>query len=342
MKVHGYTDDKIVFLAELSIARICATGIDPWRVDLLDSQPVPLEVDGQVLYFRRLRDVAFAYQLKLDDRQAILCRHDGEDAMCLIGDCVEPMNSDRNCLQLRNVRVSERPFADHLAEYLGLSDSDLLAVPPRNSAALTIRGERVSLDLKSRSLVQAWINNYTGEMEEETVAAVLLDERINWVFETLNQFNPVVAGKAILSSLTDIPLDQIGVTIDEPGLKVLVDEHGAVMDEGETRCRLERGGCQYAFTSRLFPITPLVDAMMVAFRPIGGEELYSIDTVFSVRSNQVRGYRIGIYDLSQKQFRPLSPETISQMDEKDSRAAELQALGLTLIRCEADKPCHYV
>jgi hypothetical protein len=110
MHIHGYTDDKKVLGASLSIEEIAWQHLDPWRLDLFDANPVKLTVKTDkgkkaALNFRRLTDISFSYLL--DDRLYI-CLDNGSDKVCL------SVDSRTNS----GLIVSELPFSTHYGRYL--------------------------------------------------------------------------------------------------------------------------------------------------------------------------------------------------------------------------------
>jgi hypothetical protein len=114
MIVYGYDDNKNTHAVELSIEKIVARGIDPWRLDLFDEEPISLDCHEQRLYFRKLRDLSFAYWR---GQKLLVGMHNGAKPGCVWGEWDrERSNPGQICLSA--VTSSHRPFEEHFSEYL--------------------------------------------------------------------------------------------------------------------------------------------------------------------------------------------------------------------------------
>src|SRR5580704_9028583 len=81
MWIFGYDESKQVIEVDLPMETVLSLGIDPWRLDLFDPDPITCEVgNGVSLSFRKLRDLAFAYRV---DETTFVCVNDGSQTVCL-------------------------------------------------------------------------------------------------------------------------------------------------------------------------------------------------------------------------------------------------------------------
>jgi hypothetical protein len=341
MIIVGYTDEKDVLQVEVSIAQIVASGIDPFRLDLMDPDPATIETERGKLNFCRLRDVVFAYQHNRD-HDIVVCVHDGDDAHCFFGKRRGLRDESEKRIVITDITQSEKSFSEHLHEYLsalvgtalgadganwapaiaramGATGNIYCTINPRRSQALTMTGSQFVFALQERSIRTEWLG-YSGTMFEEMTLRVKLDKRINWVFQNFAQWQPLVFGDSLRLSLVDEQSEEIMLRLDEgcfPALKEkfggkqYIDEFHLVIDDCKYRILRKTGGSLRDNCLRL-----------------PGE--YSCDFLQSSGPDEVCGYRIALFDVVRHQFRPLSLSTSMHLSDSISRSKQLKKQGFSL------------
>jgi hypothetical protein len=324
-RVHCCTRDQLLRTPKLPLEQIVDHEIDPWRVDLLDSQPVSLPVDGEELLFRRLRDVAFAYEIS-GGKSMVVCFHDGESAVSLVADFVEKgeewlENGRTNRATphvLDNVRPSDHDFREHLRRYLELRISApnhaiTATVSARKARAVKFRGSSLIFDLSEPGLATRR-PAFTGEMFEMLALPFTLDPRINWLFDELRPWRPVVHGHCLHRALRRRAQDMVNVIVEEGALTHVLRNLGGAYSVIRPEVIFKREGFSYHITcqqphmteAELFDFDDQYYQRLYA-RVFGLQsEQYSCDRLHCVASDQVWGQRIAFHDVLRDQTRQFS------------------------------------
>ena len=110
MKVYYCTDDLMLAPQRFTVDQIVELNIDPWRLDVMDPNPIRQSVNA---VFAGSRDVAFAYR----DNESRICvgLHEGELGSCSIA---RQVSWEDKTLHLSDFAPSGRSFTDHFREYL--------------------------------------------------------------------------------------------------------------------------------------------------------------------------------------------------------------------------------
>ena len=80
----GVNSQKDVVPTELTVQQVAQAGINPFRIDLCDQQPLMLDVSQGKLAFHRLNDIAFAVRNRAQGNVQIVIR-EGNRAVKISG-----------------------------------------------------------------------------------------------------------------------------------------------------------------------------------------------------------------------------------------------------------------
>jgi len=314
MKIFGYNNDKQVIQVDLPIETILNHQIDPWHIDLFESDPTIIKMGEQQLHFSKLRRIAFVYHTR---DKAILCMHDGSETACLESDDFQASATLR---QLRKLRKNHSPLSAHLAHLyemqsrLGSSwnESQGCGFAVASSVdAIKVFGSCVNLEQdKEEAFVLKFgsFPQFTGEMFQTVAVSTVLPPEINWVFETFNLVKPLVAGELLreVLSMREKELCQIEFNINpqlqdqlhqlarnQPGLQPEAPGWWGKFSRGET-VYVGWKSCPAA------KIAAIRDPYHYGFTHC------STDGVYATGVNQVTATRIALFDIARLQTRALS------------------------------------
>jgi hypothetical protein len=350
MNVYGYTEEKDTVAVDLSIARIVAAGIDPWRLDLCDPDPVELFEDGKKMYFRRLRDLSFAYRIGGDDT-IYVGMHDGNSGTCIVGK--QKQHHGQWDIRVDSASESGRPFEEHFAEYLLHLNEHPNPEPKlptrRDQCLFYIYGDAPNLppigfnpqcfgavrlqgaNLLFRTLIGIRQKVFVGEMFEElNVWGAPCPEPMRWAFDTMAPFQPVIFGPAVRKSLCGEPVDHVHVIVRMGGMKPLkhiLAEQGveSLVSEFWGFLNFVREGCRYTVWNRV--AAPL---------DCDWRYFHSADGLMSNAPHHVIGSRIAFSDAGTKQARMLMRSDLIQPAQwQEALKKSLQSLlvsdGFTIL-----------
>jgi hypothetical protein len=323
MKVYGYKDNKDVVYLDLPIEEIVAREIDPWRLDLCDPYPVVFDDGDTRINFRRLDDVCFAYA---KDRGFIFGMRDGTQSICVKSrDSFGSFNGDVQSVRLYNPEPSKLPFAQHWLEYLTVLSQEAATSPrksffaemkvfqPQPAQRAEMRSNTVGFISPDDKALTANPMTFVGEMlAEQSIPGASLPEEIRWVFQEHGNLKPIVLGCCLRDMLLGKPISLVEflVPFDSPGEMALLEKQ---LPPHSVRTwtnsmlrnfrRFEGKGCVYGFDflRRLNKVSNWLASENYRF---------SSDHLYSVRSDEIRGSRIAIYDVCRGQTRPVSSEAI--------------------------------
>jgi hypothetical protein len=317
MKVHGYTQMKSREAVSMTEEEIVRLGIDPWRIDLFDPDPILHSANEQEICFRKLRDCAFAYQTQQSSEWFIIM-HDGKGSACLRG-TLETVAENRDSadqgswdIRFVDIKQSGRPFEDHLLEYLIQWNNEGTAscLRPAWASAVGITGSSLCLHNGH------WIGArpaYTGEMLVNREAFWPLPDYINWVLEVLQGLKPIVSGTDFNRVLLgwkniarfDVYLEQASIAEAHQRLS---------REEGTCPVTLTTGWGEYKrgeYSYRLLEKKPGINSVFDREwkRPLQ-EIVFSSDCLSSRAPNSITGPRISLFDIAKRRTRPLSPRAL--------------------------------
>jgi len=352
MWIFGYDENKRVFEVDVPVKTVVAKQIDPWRLDLFDPDPVICDVGAKRLYFRKLQDVAFAYQ---SDGQAVVCVHDGAQTACL-GTKDFDFNSDT--VVLRKPHYTNVPFSEHLHRYLCRSSTlrrgvDIILCDgltyARPSNALELSGTSVKLigSAKGFSPDRSLYPIFTGEMFRTVPISVTLPPKLNWVFEKFGHLNPLVLGgpvRRVLAGLKDATHVGFPVPISVNELREFVQNLPAV--------EVHKASCwEHTISPSGLPMWAKELAEFThdgtGYRAwVGDPELllsflkepsyalqdfFSADGVYATGVNQVHATRIALYDVGHLKTRAVSHSAHTQAAKVEGNTMTTRAPdGMTL------------
>jgi len=218
MKVFGYTQGKRVVEANVSIARIVAAGIDPWRLDAFDDNPITMTVWAgwrpRKLRFSRLSDLSFRYE---DAEANVVAMHDGSTGICV----KRHQNGTREILT--DLPSFNSAFARYLQTYLQTRERTQLAdLRPRAAQAFILKGSEVQFDTSMRQIDTSWrcgTPEFVGNMLEPVRLPIKLPEPLDWLVETLKNWHPVISGDAVSLALAGGSSKNIFAYIERSALK---------------------------------------------------------------------------------------------------------------------------
>jgi hypothetical protein len=339
MRVSAYTDDLEVVETQLSPKQILANGIDPWRVDLFDDNPVKIKIDGEQLNFRRLDDVAFTY--RRGDR-VFMGLHQPSGPMCFRGNQGPSISGATN---LAAPKPCSSSFDAHFLEYLTALDrgtygryGEVSFDKPMPASSLRLQANW--LRLEPRDAIKICDTQFTGQMFQEVPFTATLADEVNWVFEALEPWQPIVIGVALRRSFHGIPVKEVYFMLDSLSLaapfnhlrrKYAVKVPGyfsnyvpgpcRLSDRGTVLTTFEHEGCTYKVQPKA------KDPLTFRFRQ---ENHFSADSLYSTRPGQLIGSRIALHDLGLRQARKMARHW--EMEEWSlERQAELKEDGFEIL-----------
>lgn len=326
--VYGYTGEKVPVLVELSIDLIVDKGIDPWRIDLLDPDPVPIKTQRGLLYFSKLRDCAFAqYDPQDSSRLSVSLWSEGEPA-CVVGRWRALVNGN---VVVTGLQPSALSFAERLCEFLRHQDhfSPELDRTPSTAAAVTLKGSELIFSHRANVLCPKQLN-FTGAMFNEGSAGILLDGRINWLLESFGKWRPIVFGQGLRQSLLGQVPEIVEFLIDDDGFQFISRNYRC--EEGLAELFFRHDGCKYSATATR------TDSLSLR-KFIGGLEgkgsVWSTDLLFAEAGDWVTGSAIAFHDLSLKQTRLLKFKSLKVHTPENLSLSSLeQELGSAAAQSE--------
>jgi len=329
MKIFGYNHDKQVRQIDIPVQTLLDKQIDPWRVDLFDSEPVALRIDEEELFFSKLRNIAFTYWL---GDKATVCMLEDSQAACLESDQFE---YDSKRMSLRNARQSALPLSEHLKSLYKLTDQCWASWNcikgawfgvAKSHADVTLSGSNVDLRQSYPDQARRYFGNYpkfAGEMFRTMPISIALPAKVNWLFETFKDVQPLLQGSHLRQALAE--RDSFGAIefcIDPeqetkfrdlgqsvPGIKFIDPER--FMYEGHT----------YG----VFMAKPALTAEVI--RDPNDHEFWhgSVDGVYATAANQVHATRIALFDISRFRMRAVSVGSQTRETSKTSIKLEIPA-----------------
>jgi hypothetical protein len=346
-KVHGYTDEKDTVATYLTVDEIVEAGIDPWRVDLFDPNPIVKEIKGQQLFFTRLVNVSFAYKKRLDS-PIVVGFHDGAFGACFVGqrriDHREPPE-----LRLEAIRTSDRSFDHHLREYLNMARHDdrsdngpwntaSFRFAARPASAVHFEGDVLHFDRAEERLVKADSYPFTGEMfQEMPFLNIAMPAEISLVFEGFPDVRLAVVGDAPRKMLTGDPITQVDFVVmldphswENLELRIADLTQKPVPEKNNMYRSADKefhvGGCRYHVRWNPYPTETDVSVVARKWQQTFDFNL-SIGGLFCVKQGEVAGgTRISIYDVASRQVRAVSEWGFRQLRGNNKEARRRKRL----------------
>jgi len=333
MWIFGYNENKQVIEVNVPMATVLTKQIDPWRLDLYDSNPVVYTTPcGQTLRFRRLRDIAFAYQV---GSRTIVCMHDGVQTACLESETAKFFKSD---VRIVNPRNSEGSFNEHLLNFWNNGgympwhgiEQDKPFAYARAAEAVKLSASAVEVYDHDTMFVKQYrgLPVFTGEMFDIVPVSLNLPDEINWVFKTFADLHPVISSRSLKQVMAGLDWDMIEMYVEparmadfQSRLEVVakqvpfhVQKFGS---SGHVHFTDKHSGVMYYVLSSSF------DGTLARLQSPGHltqfEELSS-GGVYATGVNQVHATRIALYDIPRRKVRALSlasQESATTLDSMD-------------------------
>jgi hypothetical protein len=305
MEIFGYTKETEVKEINLPVDRIVAEGIDPWRLDVLDPDPVYL--DDLQLNFSKLREVGFAY--RLPDGEAVIGLYDGSQRFCVRGRLsVDPAkdvklvsvrgrfrnaSQDQTWLAVQPIVPAKESFEAHFTQYLryyvmmdSIEGAREFLCPPTLRRAWRLKGNSLSTPVSDEDNISRFA--FCGRMFELIQVPTKLPEYINWVFEELADLQPIVVGSALIAALQGEDVTS-GAVI--------------VLGKGETDALRYRfpsavSGGEFRRDSYRYGLRATAEAGTTPVEIFQRYNLVSLDCMSCVRRNELTGRRIAFSDYS--------------------------------------------
>jgi hypothetical protein len=295
MKILGYTDDKELVAVELPVDRIVAEGIDPWRLDLLDEQPISLEIDGKLVYFRKLEDVAFFDERSSPGSMVTGVFDRNGKTVFLQDDGNVPFHPKGN------TKVSDRPFDEHLREYLvalGKSfhtASGLFEIP----ASRLVFDRNRGVDGHETLRLVDFCPLYVGEMCSEITIPFQFPDELNFVFRRFGKWNPIITEQSLIQLMSHQPLGPIYFIVDNDGIPEISNATDLDVCDTYNQIKVTVGNCVYVVSAKDAP------SGVAAWSSRWREGRQSARCLYSSAEDQVRGLRIALHDVAHMQSRRL-------------------------------------
>jgi len=320
MIVWGYDDEKNTVPVDLSIERIVNQGVDPWRLDLFDEEPIALWVwvgwQPRRLKFRKIRDVSFAYQGK--DSRIYVGVHDGANATCIRGKLVEV---DGGNLIVDNLEASKSPFNRHFAEYLqtyerarvtkdaviSLSDGTFIALYNYSSNAVRINGKRLTFGSRGASgdVKSLYPRTFVGEMLRHLPVSAVLPRGVMWALEQFRPWNPIIFGAALRPfAIQPMNMQVLLAEKDFPAALAVVSPAAKTFYPSELKWE--------GWSFDLLPKESFEEPVMRL--TVTGWNM-SMDLRFCHKPGELQCSRIALFDLGRKQARAMDTDGWKMSEE---------------------------
>jgi len=329
MRVFAYNDTKRLLAVELPIREIVAAGIDPWRVDMFDDDPVTMRL-GLLFrkhHFRKLRDVSFAY--KLEGATICIGVHDGTTPVCLVSDLNENDLATPDHIVLKKFALSELPFVKHLAEYLFYLENHPQSEEkgsivfwkrpcgffPKRAAAVSIAAGQLIFDGGQNSVHRLSGVRYVDNTRTDVAVACALPEQINMVFDLFAQWQPIVYGEGLRKAYRQEPFTKVALALDgckaeelQRHLKILgMPSQEVYPAVGASHVEFQHAECKYEV--ELDQHSYLIANMgMNRLDVLDRRAIHSCERIYATRRDEIKANRLSLYDLANNQSRRLMPE----------------------------------
>jgi len=229
MIVYGYTNELEIVPVDLSAQEIVALGINRWRLDLLDPNPVTIRQDGQAISFSRLKNLVTSYRHR-DDEEVRLCLYDEHGRpLCLSGKMPEPITAEPRWVV--DVKPGSFEPQEHLLAYVNMMErcrtndeplwlqiqwhggSRQLAHFPRDPDWLHLTGNELNISGFHFRANESDLD-IRGRMFEMATAKVELPAAITWVLDAFEGLDPAVFGPTVRELLMGKESECIELVVD--------------------------------------------------------------------------------------------------------------------------------
>jgi hypothetical protein len=325
MMIWGYNEEnKEMDRIDLSIDKIVAAGIDPWRLDLCDPDPVVWPLEDGCLHFRRLRDISCAY---FKEGEYFIGFYDDTNATCVRG---IPVFNDIVVWAVqyyKDISATDRSFTEHWREYLTQlcaahaygyevfgAPTETKPVKPRVAKAVEMRGSHLVLNEfdfeeglnNSRELsFKGWPDEtvtFVGDMVESVTTQITLPDEVNAAFDLFQKWNPVVHDRTLWDVLAGKQFDSVCVSVDRDAMPDILSRFQRNLVEKDIHFPIalfDIGGIKYKVKEKVTSLAPW--PLTHRFE----SDWHSVDELCSTMPNTVCGTRIAWFDLGNAQTRPL-------------------------------------
>jgi len=322
MRILGHTPNQQPVALELSAREIVKSGIDPWRVDLMDTNPIIFEHGQQKILFSRLQGITFAF---LSGGRYQLGFFDGENAICLSSEKASSLNWDHSspsCLfdfTLSGLESEVVSFCTLFEEYLerleSLFKSKALGsnkvFPPGNATDLVLEGNTARMRLVDP--MSACPITFFGEMFSERILPMPFPQQLNWPLEFFAAGKPVLAGSALRNLLRGKPVDRVEVLLqaDYNTLARLIEEWDRIRPKKQIprlgKSRLLDLAWEFEDSQCIYTVGLLDKNISGTLR---SGDRYSVDGLYSSKKNEIRGTSIAFADVARSQTRAIGRSTV--------------------------------
>jgi hypothetical protein len=326
---------------ELAPDVILKNGIDVWSVDLFDENPVEVNVNGQPLFFSRLQNASFllyrneefCYLASIDDGEK--CSLGFRQFDHFTGKLAHPEAVPQSFDHLYSIyaRLGERGIGDELLFFPPNTEKrsyriahNVVASGPYDPKEMVLQGTELILP-------RAQLNVFRDRTIELVPALVETSKSVNWVFENLEQWKPVVYGRTLANLVAGEACDQILFRVDSiDGLAQFLQAQGIHVDCFRWYLYSTAFGTP-ALTFALYGRKYTCHQKQIDRDPAMIAEV-SVDMMQCSAANAIEATRIALFDLSQGQYRKVQCNFESMLERPDRLRTDLQFEGLTYIKPE--------
>jgi hypothetical protein len=324
MIVYGYTEELETVPVEMSAEEIVALGIDRWRLDLLDPDPITLLQDGRQIRFSRLKEMVLCYRVNQHEAYVVIFQR-LKEPVCLKGRLIDPL--EHYPPMLVDVQPLNEPHHQHLVRYLELMelhDSTLekgflsyqsvmqvaqFALWPREPRCTILDGSSIKMGEQFWGTPTRTV--FCGRMFEPVTQALELVPQIAWIFETLNNELPTVHGRSVRKMLTGHPIDTVDLQVSRKTSTPLFARLAAMADvrilkepDVSGGLQFRRQGCTYIVAERFMP------------RSHSARFVTTADQVFITPDKLALAGRISWLDIGRRRARTSAGQEVSKEARK--------------------------
>jgi hypothetical protein len=222
MHIFGWIEpDLRVEKLDWSATRVAELGIHPWKLDLLDPNPIIVEDEGRQLRFSRLNDVKFAYR-DAEGRVILGLCDNGEQACvaCRISKMqLTDVRSPIEILTLEKVECLDDRFSEHFGEYMRRifesNRAELVYDLTENVEYIQGGGLQITAApvRDARELYPFKLCEFDGEMMKERHFRADWPEWVVSLLELLQPWTPAVIGCAPRDLLLGRPIKHVDIEL---------------------------------------------------------------------------------------------------------------------------------
>jgi len=358
MEIFGFDAQKQLIPVRMNAKEIIQAGIHPWRIDLFDSSPVTMEIDGEQVFFTRMNNLSLAHfeqeRGARTTKGGTIGQISNGQTLCVSGKGAiysRPAGpGSHQYYHLVDIKIMPDGFQDLVLDFLRSHPQG-----PINHAREWQVCDGGHIYLKNGGIAYSsssdWglgaLPRFGGEMFAKVCLRVALPPAVNAVFDLFKDWHPVVFGGALKDIVTGREFSNIDFMVDESQTHAIMTKLRAmgaecVRDFSRPVSNDESGQMR----TPVFKFILEGDVHYHMF--LRGSNLtdgfwqvndFSVTQMCSHKPNEIIASRICLYDLAHKQTRIVSVlrksnDNMGLRNEWQDRAQKLSNQGFRILKNE--------